>query len=39
MISVDGDFLDCLVFGVTKGLEKERFMGNIFGANFVSCER
>ena len=39
MISIDGDFLDCLVLGVTKGLEREGFVGNIFSAKFVSYER
>ena len=39
MISIDGDFLDCLLLGVIKGLERGRFMGNIFSAKFVSYER
>ena len=36
MISIDGDFLDYLMLGVTR---RERFVGNIFSAKFVSYER
>ena len=36
MISIDGDFLDYLMLGVTK---RKGFVGNIFSAKFVSCER